>query len=203
MNFGAVILAGGQSSRMGRDKAWLTCGGCSLLARQSELARELGAAEIFISGRPGVDYSSLHFPVLTDAPPHAGPLAGIAAALRAVRQPQLLVLAVDMPLLTVDFLRRLHARLRPGVGAIPRRGEVIEPLAAFYPQSAGAGLDHLAPAAGGRFTPGAKHFAQWCVQSGCAQWVPVPPADEQLFASWNAPADLPPPLRFSAAKPNS
>ncbi|HEY5345385.1 MAG TPA: NTP transferase domain-containing protein, partial [Verrucomicrobiae bacterium] len=60
MNFSAVILAGGKSSRMGRDKAFLEIGGTTLLARQIGLARELGAAEIFISGRAETDYSKFN-----------------------------------------------------------------------------------------------------------------------------------------------
>lgn len=48
MNFSAVILAGGKSSRMGRDNAWLQVDGQPLLARQIRLARELGAAEALL-----------------------------------------------------------------------------------------------------------------------------------------------------------
>jgi hypothetical protein len=53
MNFSAIILAGGKSSRMGRDKAWLEVGGKTLLARQIELAGPLARSEVFISGRTG------------------------------------------------------------------------------------------------------------------------------------------------------
>ncbi|MCL4790411.1 MAG: NTP transferase domain-containing protein [Verrucomicrobia bacterium] len=79
MNFSAVILAGGKSSRMGRDKAWLPLDGQPLLARQIELVRELTPKEIFISGLADTDYTSLGCPVLTDEFADAGPLAGIAA----------------------------------------------------------------------------------------------------------------------------
>src|SRR6266566_3753822 len=58
MNFSAVILAGGKSSRMGRDKAFIKVGGQPLLARQIQLAQTVGAKEIFISGREDVDYSN-------------------------------------------------------------------------------------------------------------------------------------------------
>src|SRR5215469_13467268 len=58
MNFDAVILAGGKSSRMNRDKAFLNIDGRTLLARQIELARQAGAKNIFVSGRSGKDYSS-------------------------------------------------------------------------------------------------------------------------------------------------
>src|SRR5258705_13766374 len=89
MNFSAVILAGGKSSRMGRDKAWLEAGGQSLLARQIGLVRELGAAEVFISGRADADYSEFGCRVLQDKFPDAGPLAGIERALDATTSPLL------------------------------------------------------------------------------------------------------------------
>jgi molybdopterin-guanine dinucleotide biosynthesis protein A len=57
MNFSAVILAGGRSSRMGRDKAWPKIDSQTLLARQITLVRELGAVEIFIFGRAEADYA--------------------------------------------------------------------------------------------------------------------------------------------------
>ncbi len=66
MNFSAVILAGGKSSRMGRDKAWLEFDGQSLLARQIACVRRAGASEVFISGRAGVDYSAFGCPVMED-----------------------------------------------------------------------------------------------------------------------------------------
>ena len=83
MKFSAVILAGGKSIRMGRDKAWLPLDGQPLLARQIAVVRELDPVELFISGRNDTDYSSLGYPVLQDAFPDAGPLAGIAADTRA------------------------------------------------------------------------------------------------------------------------
>ena len=83
MIFSAVILAGGKSLRMGRDKAWLEIEGQTLLARQIALARETGAAEIFISGRADADYSAFGCPVLQDGFPDAVPLAGIERALDA------------------------------------------------------------------------------------------------------------------------
>src|ERR1041385_2459244 len=96
MNFSAVILAGGRSQRMGRDKARLIVQGKPLLLRQVELARELGAAEVLISGRAGGDYTGFNCPVLMDRFEDAGPLAGIESALTAMSTEMLLVLAVDM-----------------------------------------------------------------------------------------------------------
>ena len=59
MKFSAVILAGGRSQRMGQDKAWLRLNGKPLIERQIELVRELGAEEVFISGRADTNYDSL------------------------------------------------------------------------------------------------------------------------------------------------
>ncbi|MGB6192080.1 MAG: NTP transferase domain-containing protein, partial [Terracidiphilus sp.] len=84
---------------MGCDKALLEVGEQPLLARQINLAWATRAAEVFISGRAGVDYSQFKCPVLLDRFPDAGtgagPLAGIERGLAALTQPRLLVLAVD------------------------------------------------------------------------------------------------------------
>ena len=80
-SFSAVVLAGGASSRMGSDKAWIEVGGVPLVRRQLDIVREAGASEVFLSGRAGVDYRGLDVPVLLDARPGMGPLAGVQRAL--------------------------------------------------------------------------------------------------------------------------
>ena len=190
MNFSAVILAGGKSSRMGRDKAFLELDGQLLLARQISLVHEIGASEIFISGRSGVDYSAFKCQVLLDEQPGLGPLAGIASALDAANYPLLFVLAVDMINLPANLLREFHAHCKDGIGAVPFHGEVAEPLAAFYPKSAARLARDLLKGANPDCSPGAKHFADLCVQAGQARFIPVSPDHAVSFASWNSPADL-------------
>ncbi len=186
MNFSAVILAGGKSSRMGRDKAWLEAGGQSLLARQIGLVRELGAAEVFISGRADADYSEFGCRVLLDKFPDAGPLAGIERALDATTSPLLFVLAVDMPEMSVEFLRRQAAGCSENIGAIPRINGNIEPLAAFYPKA----IHELAVASLERGAFAVKAFAELCVQSGHARFLKLDVDEAHLFANWNSPDDL-------------
>jgi len=186
MNFSAVILAGGKSSRMGRDKAWLEIEGLPLLARQIKLARELGAVEIFISGRPENDYSEFVCPVLQDKFAGAGPLAGIERALAAATSSLLLVLAVDLPALQVNFFQQLAAACSDHYGAIPTLAGRIEPLAAFYPKSARLLAASLLC---GRENAVAT-FAQYCVRSGLAQFVAQPPGAASYFMNWNSPSDL-------------
>ena len=186
MNFSAVILAGGKSSRMGRDKAFLEIGGTTLLARQIGLAREMDAGEIFISGRADVNYPAFGCQILLDKFPDAGPFAGIERALDAMKSPVLLVLAVDLPEMSVGFLRRLAISSSETSGAIPRANGNLEPLAAFYPKAAHA----LAVANLERGIFAVKEFAEACVRSKLAQFVDLDASDARRFANWNSPADF-------------
>jgi len=188
--FSAVILAGGKSSRMGRDKAFLEFGGEPLLSRQISLVKEAGASEVFISGRPSIDYSALKYPVLLDESIGMGPLGGIASAFQAIQHPFLLVLAVDMPHITADFLKILWGECREGMGAVPKCGEIVEPLAAFYPKSASPLVHGLMAESSHIAAPGAKALAERCTHSGIACTVPVQPHQFHFFKSLNSPADL-------------
>lgn len=93
MPFSALILAGGQSSRMGRDKALLSINGQSLLEHMQQLALDSGATEVLVSrNQPG-------FIADGESAQAQGPLAGILAALQHCSSAQLLVLPIDTPLL--------------------------------------------------------------------------------------------------------
>lgn len=187
MNFSAVILAGGQSRRMGRDKAWLPLDGQPLVARQIAIVRELAPADIFISGRADTDYTSLGCPVLTDEFADAGPLAGIAVGLAAASAPLVLVLAVDMPDMASAALRRLLEPCAAEVGVVPRVNRRVEPLAAFYPKAAAPlAVDLLK-----RQLRAARTFAEQCSQAGLVVLHDVEAADWKCFANWNSSADLP------------
>ncbi len=187
MNLSAVILAGGQSRRMGRDKAWLEWEGQPLIARAVSVVRAAGFEEILISGRPGIDYSAMDCPVLLDLEPGLGPLAGISRALETTAAPLSLVLAVDLPLMTAAFLRKLAHHCGPRTGAIPKLNGRLEPLAAIYPRRC-------------RFTArqclmksqlAARDFADACLRDQAIRFVPVEAADARCFANWNCPADVP------------
>jgi molybdenum cofactor guanylyltransferase len=133
--FTAAVLAGGQSSRLGTDKAFLPWAGRRLLDRQLDLLRALGPAELLLSGRPGVDYQAADVSVVYDAEPGQGPLGGLAAVLAAVATPHVLLLGVDLPAMTPDFLHRLLLQRAAGAGVVPRSAAGWEPLAAVYPRA--------------------------------------------------------------------
>lgn len=187
--FDAVILAGGGSTRMGRDKAGLEVEGRPLLARQIDLVRSLGPREVFISGRREADYQAFGCPVVRDAASEMGPLAGLAAAWEASHAPLLLVLAVDLPRMSRAVLASLLAACSAERGAVARVAGRVEPLVAVYPRAAAALVRELL-AAGRR---AAGELAARCAQAGSVDWVDFPAGQAAAFLNWNRPEDLPDP----------
>lgn len=107
-----VVLAGGESLRMGQDKAGLVWNGQSLLARAQTILAEAGCTSIWVSGRPDLPNG------FADSHRDAGPAHALLDALERLPSdaPGLLALAVDMPLVAVEDLVALtrpapdHAR---------------------------------------------------------------------------------------------
>lgn len=127
------VLAGGQSSRMGKDKAFLPVDGRTLLEAAAERVRE-ACGSVTIVGPPEV-YGRFGFETLPDRTAGQGPLGGIETALAAGGADWSLVVACDMPNLTVDLLRRLVSATEGAqadcVVAVSPGGR-IEPLCAVY-----------------------------------------------------------------------
>lgn len=132
--FTAAVLAGGRSSRLGTDKAFLPWAGRRLLDRQLDLLRTLGPTSLLISGRTGIDYAIAGASVVFDAVAGLGPIGGLAAVLEAVATPHVVVVAVDLPAMTPEFLRQLLHQRAEGTGVVPRSAASWEPLAAVYPR---------------------------------------------------------------------
>ncbi len=127
----AFMLAGGKSTRMGTDKAFVEFEGRTLLARALDLARSV-TTDVRIVGERGK--FAAFAPVIEDLYPGCGPLAGIHAALRASSCDLNLILAVDMLFLTTDLLLYLVTRARNSSATvtIPRSGRGLQPLCAIY-----------------------------------------------------------------------
>src|SRR5580693_7685720 len=105
----AFILAGGKSTRMGTDKAFVTLNGRTLLARLLEVVRSV-TTDVCIVGDTAK--FSAFAPVVEDVFPGCGPLGGIHAALRASAAELNLILAVDVPFVPAALLRYLMERAR-------------------------------------------------------------------------------------------
>ena len=100
----AIILAGGRSSRMGTDKADLELKGQTLLNLTVEKVHRLGISDIIISGCSNCPAGTRYAP---DLIPDRGPLSGIHAGLKQIRNKCALVLPVDMPLIPEETLKLL------------------------------------------------------------------------------------------------
>lgn len=194
MRLSAVILAGGESRRMGCDKAWLETGGRSLISRAVAMLLETGVDEIFISGRAGVDYAIFGCPILCDLQPGLGPLGGIERALSEAHCPMVLVVAVDLPNLTPEFVGKLVQHCRPAVGALPLREGRIEPLAAIYPRRC---HDIVRDCLADRRLS-ARGFAEACLREQAVRCFDVEAADADCFLNWNSPSDIAVPFPAAA-----
>jgi molybdenum cofactor guanylyltransferase len=128
----AFILAGGKSTRMGRDKALLEYEGRILLARALDMARSV-TREVRIVGKQ--EKFAAFAPVVEDIFRDCGPLGGIHAALRASGSELNLILAVDMPFVSAGFLQYLVAQAQAvpnAVVVVPAAGGRRQPLCAIY-----------------------------------------------------------------------
>lgn len=136
-----VILAGGESRRMGRDKALLVLpDGRTLLARTIAALGAAGLGDVTISVstlQRGIalqmaEPAARSLRLLPDAPPGRGPLAGLQAALSAYPASPVLLVAVDMPYLDAAVLRALIAEPRDADALVPRIAGWAQPLMALY-----------------------------------------------------------------------
>ena len=135
---GAIVLCGGQSSRMGSPKAWLEFDGEPLLARVVRRIAE-AAAPIVVVAAPGQEIPSLPPEVLVVRDPVSGrgPLQGIAAGLDALalqgRATMAFVSSTDVPFIHPELIRRLRALRGDSFDiAVPRAKGHYHPLSAIY-----------------------------------------------------------------------
>ena len=194
MTFAALLLAGGGSRRMGRDKATLEFGGKPLWQRQLQLLHALGPETIFVSARTAPVWLPNDVELLVDDAPSRGPISGLSKALAALRTTHLIVLAVDMPFMTADELGSVGELATQGRGVVPVIGERAEPLAAIYP--AEASVDFQAALMGSDFS--LQSIVSKLTAAGRVKLRPVPERDEHLYQNWNEPGDIKEDREFNA-----
>lgn len=130
-----VVLAGGKSSRMGRDKAWLTFFGQPLLRRVADTLAEV-TGEVMVSGRDPSPFG-LSLPWLADEMAELGPAGGVLTVLAATNR-SCLIVSCDLPFLDAAALTRLVAawRTRPASALMTTYRIVesgyVESLVAIY-----------------------------------------------------------------------
>ena len=133
--FSAVILAGGQGSRMGHaNKGLQTYRGKKLIEHVIDrLSTQVD--DIVISANENQDeYLALGYPVVADIEPSQGPLSGILSAASRAQHNQLFITACDMPNLPINIVRELSKAGSPIV--MTRSNKGIEPLVSLVNQAA-------------------------------------------------------------------
>ncbi len=184
-----AVLAGGQSRRMGRDKAMLALEGRPMWERQAAVLRESGAGALAIVRAPGQPPLGLPDDLLLwhDTYTDAGPLAGLHTALSQSRTLLVAVLAVVMPRIDAWWFQWLGTYCGSNIGALACRADGRhEPLAAIYPRSALAEVTR-------RLESGGDHSLQTLAHALMAlhllRSVPLPDREVWRVANWNTPAD--------------
>ena len=127
----AIILAGGKSSRLGRDKALEKIGGKYLVERVIDSLSQLGDDIIVVTAAPN-QLSNLNVEKVLDTYPRTGAKVGLCTGINASLSFYSLVVACDMPFLNIDLLRYLLDSASGFDAVIPRIGDKIEPLHAVY-----------------------------------------------------------------------
>jgi molybdopterin-guanine dinucleotide biosynthesis protein A len=135
---GCIVLAGGKSSRLGLDKAWVELGGQTLLQRAVNNLEFLGK-DIVIVAAPGQRLpcltSTSKLKIVRDITSGKGPLVGLYTGLCAMEDNFGFALACDMPFVNRALVREM-ARMAPAYDVvIPRRKQGLDPLHAVYNKS--------------------------------------------------------------------
>lgn len=151
-----AIQAGGQSRRMGQDKALLPFLGRPLIERVIQRVTSLGEELIITTNNPG-DYLEFNLPLHTDLLPGQGALGGLYTALSVCQFPVVIVVACDMPFVNAGILassvKMLH--LSDTDVVIPHTEEGYEPFHAVYRR------ETCLPAVEGAIISGEKRLISW------------------------------------------
>ncbi len=179
-----AVQAGGQSRRMGRDKALLPFDGRPLIAHI--LARLSGLAEqVLITTNQPQALAFLGVPCYADRHPGQGALGGLYTALYHATTPWVAVVACDMPFASPELFRRAWARLQASpqaAAAVPRTANGWEPFHGVYRRAA------CLPALASALQAGERQVQAWLARIS-ALAVEVSPEEETALWNLNTPAD--------------
>jgi len=177
-----LILAGGEGRRVGgADKGLLDYRGKPLVAHVIDRFAPQVDTLLISANRNLEDYLDFGYPVVTDASEERlGPLAGIAAGLRACETPWLAVCPCDCPHLPPDLVARLMAGIGQARLAIGRSSEGTQPTFMLCRRE-------LLPALAAWLAAGERKVMAWCRNQGAVE-VDFP--DAAAFANFNTPDAL-------------
>lgn len=175
-----LVLAGGQSRRMGRPKPWIEVGN-SILVRYVVEKLAPAFSELMVSfAEPEQMEQLVPYRVVFDRKPNAGPLAGLEAGLLAAHNQVLFAVACDMPYVERSTAEIAVAAARSSDAAIPRHDGLFEPVCGAYRKTALPAIVNALDAG--------NYVAHDVIQELDVTWLEgLEPAQ---FESLNTPADL-------------
>jgi molybdopterin-guanine dinucleotide biosynthesis protein A len=180
MEASLLVLAGGESRRMGRPKAWIEVGDTMLVRYVVDRLGPLFAEVMVSFAEPEQMEHLLPCRVVFDRKRSAGPLAGIEAGLLAARHDVVFAVACDMPYVTRSTAEMAVVAVRNADAAIPRHDGLFEPVCGAYRKSA-------LPAIVGALDAG-NYTAHDVVMDLDVTW--LEDLDPAEFESLNTPSDL-------------
>ena len=189
-----AIQAGGESRRMGEDKAQLDFRGQPLIARVLARVARL-ADEILVTANQPEAYAFLQVPCFPDLLPGRGALGGLYTALSAALHPLVAVIACDMPFASADLLafERNLLESTPADAAIPRTSQGLEPFHAVYRKAT------CLPLVLSALEKGQRRVDSWMAQADIRYLTPEEIARHDphglAFLNVNTPEDLQAALR--------
>ncbi|HWQ43552.1 MAG TPA: molybdenum cofactor guanylyltransferase [Desulfosporosinus sp.] len=131
LNATGILLAGGKSSRMKTNKAFLEFEGQPLVERSLAVLQAVFAEVLISSNNPEL-YARYQVPVIQDDILNQGPLEGLYQGLKAATYDEVFVVACDMPFLSIELIRFLFAWTAEYDVVVPRMKSGLHPLHAFY-----------------------------------------------------------------------
>lgn len=188
LNLAALILAGGQSSRMGEDKALVTYKGIPMLQHVHQVAAACTANVYVLS-----PWNERYQPILpsqckyfSESQIGRGPLFGFAEGLTQISADWVLLLACDLPLLNIKILQNWANQL-PQIplstdALVPRRSQIWEPMCGFYRRQILTELEDF-------LQTGGRSFQKW-LSHICVQSLPISPQTNMMLHNCNTPLDL-------------
>jgi molybdopterin-guanine dinucleotide biosynthesis protein A len=180
------ILGGGESSRMGVDKGLLEIEGLAVIVRTARVVQAVAGSACVVGGVE--TYRGLELRAIADNWPGAGPLGGIATALRASEAEWNLVVACDLPYLTRPWLEFLVQRARGSAAdaVVPMNERGAEPLCAMYRARCEGAIRGALEAGTRKVTEGLARVRVEYLEP--AEWKSFD-SEGLLFKNMNTPAD--------------
>jgi molybdopterin-guanine dinucleotide biosynthesis protein A len=185
-NVSGFVLAGGHSLRMGQDKTLLKLGGVPMLLRTAQLVESVVGTVAVIGSRD--PYQQFGLQIVPDDWPGAGPLGGIATALRTSHASWSLVVACDLPYLTKGWLEYLVSRAMSSSAdaVLPMNALGAEPLCAMYHKRSEAAIRRAMEEGIRKVQDALASIRIEPIES--SQWQEFN-RDGSLFKNMNSPAD--------------